>query len=162
MEILNPSELSKSIGLKTLEEAVRRSGTQAPLSIGVPKERSADERRVCITPGGVDVLVANGHRVVVEKGAGTDARFTDHAYSDAGAEIAYTAEELFAKAELIVKVAPPDVRERLMMREGQTVLSAVHLGTATEAFSRTSWARVFPASGSSSFNRKTEPFPSYA
>jgi len=134
MEILNPSELSKSIGLKTLEEAVRRGGTQAQLAIGVPKERSADERRVCITPGGVDVLVANGHRVIVEKGAGLDARFTDHAYSDAGAEIAYTAEELFAKAELIVKVAPPDVRERLMMREGQTVLSAVHLGTATEAF----------------------------
>lgn len=159
MEILNPSELSKSIGLKTLEEAVRRSETQASLRIGIPKERSADERRVCITPGGVDVLVANGHQVVLEKGAGEDARFRDHAYSEAGAEIAYSAEELFQKTDLVVKVAPPDAHERLMLKEGQTVLSAVHLGTTTEAYFKDLLAKGVTGIGFEFLQSKDGVFP---
>jgi alanine dehydrogenase len=134
MEILNPSELSKSVGLKTLEQAVRRSQTQSSLRIGIPKERSADERRVCITPGGVEVLVSNGHQVLIEKNAGADARFPDHAYAEAGAEIAFSSEDVFRKSELIVKVAPADASERAMLKDGQILISAVHLGTASEVY----------------------------
>lgn len=134
MEILNPSELSKSVGLKTLEQAVRRSQTQSSLRIGIPKEQSSDERRVCITPGGVDVLVANGHQVTIEKDAGADARFPDHTYAEAGAEIAYSSEEVYKKSELIVKVAPPTSAERALLKDGQIVMSAVHLGTADQTF----------------------------
>lgn len=124
---LSPFE-TENIGIKTLEKALISGKTEKSLIIGLPKEISVDERRLSITPGGVSVLTANGHKVIVEKNAGVDAHFSDSDYQEAGAEISYSAEELFSSAELIPKVAPPTKTELEWMREGQILISALHLG----------------------------------
>lgn len=136
MEILNPTHLQSQYSPKTLEKLSKSGQNTAKLHFGVPKERSNDEKRVCLTPAGVSVLVANGHEVAIEKNAGQDAHFTDQEYADAGAQICYSTEELFRKSEFIVKVAPPTEAELQFMQTGQTLMSAVHLGGANEAYFR--------------------------
>lgn len=106
----------------------------ASIKLGFPKEVDNDEKRVCITPGGASLLVANGHEVLIEKGAGDAAHFSDHDYSEAGAEICYSARELYKKAEIITKVAPPTAAERELMQHGQILISAVHLGNVSIDF----------------------------
>lgn len=131
MEILNPAGIS-SIGLKTLEKTTVRNKGQMSLKIGLPRERTNDETRVCLTPSGVSILVANGHEVYVESKAGEQAHFSDQAYSEAGAQIAYGARDLYQRSEVIAKVAPPDKEEIAMMRDQSILLSALHLGSTDE------------------------------
>jgi alanine dehydrogenase len=131
MEILNPAGIT-SIGLKTLEKTVTRNKGQVSLKIGLPRERTNDETRICLTPSGVSILVANGHEVFVEAKAGEQAHFSDQAYADAGAQIAYGARELYQRSEVIAKVAPPDKEEIAMMKEQAILISALHLGSANE------------------------------
>lgn len=128
MEILNPSNIQTQFGPKTLDKLSKTSQTSTRIMFGIPKERSNDEKRVCLTPAGVGVLVANGHLVAIEKDAGLDANFTDQEYSEAGAEICYSTESLFQKSNFIVKVAPPTEAELKFMKPGHNLLSAVHLG----------------------------------
>jgi alanine dehydrogenase len=125
---------TEQIGIKTLEKSLMKSKSEKSLRIGLPKETSNDERRLSLTPGGVSILTANGHEVLVEKNAGVDAHFPDHEYEDAGAEISYSAEELFSKSEMIVKVAPPTKTELGWMQPNQILLSALHLGNTTGKF----------------------------
>ena len=134
MEILNPSDIQSQYGLKTLEKVSRKDQKGSSLKLGFPKEEAYDERRICITPGGVSVLVANGHEVFIGTGAGLEANFTDREYSDAGAQICFSPAELFGKSEIITKVAPPTAAERELMREGQILISALHLGNVTIDF----------------------------
>jgi alanine dehydrogenase len=131
MEILNPAGTT-SIGLKTLEKTVMRNKGQVSLKIGLPRERTNDETRICLTPSGASILVANGHEVFVEAKAGEQAHFSDQAYADAGAQIAHGARELYQRSEVIAKVAPPDKEEIAMMRDQAILISALHLGSANE------------------------------
>ena len=124
---LNPLD-TEQIGIQTLERTLIKSHSKRSLKIGLPKETSIDERRVSLTPGGISTLVANGHELFIEKNAGIDAHFTNQEYADAGAEIAYSAEELFKESELIVKVAPPTLSEQEWMQQDQILVSALHLG----------------------------------
>ena len=71
---INPLD-TEQIGLKTLEKHLIRSRSEVSLKIGIPREHSNDERRVCLTPGGVAILKANGHDIYIEKGAGDEASF---------------------------------------------------------------------------------------
>ncbi len=96
------------------------------LFIGIPRETTLQENRVALVPHSVATLVAHGHRVVVEAGAGEKARFSDHDYSEAGAEIAHTREAVF-QAEVLLKVAPPTLEEIDLMRPNQVVVSPIHL-----------------------------------
>ncbi|HKK46271.1 MAG TPA: alanine dehydrogenase [Balneolaceae bacterium] len=130
---INPLETEK-IGIQTLEQQLMKSESQISLKIGLPKEVSNDERRICLTPGGVSVLVANGHEVFLEKGAGNEANFSDQEFSDAGAEIAYSIDEIYKKSEMIVKVAPPTESEFELLDDNHILLSALHLGNTTEEF----------------------------
>ena len=125
---------TEQIGIKTLEKSLLKSKSARSLKIGLPKETSIDERRLSLTPGGVSILVSNGHEVMIEKNAGIDAHFSDREYSDAGAEIAYSAEELFSQSEMIVKVAPPTKKELEWMQPNQILFSALHLGHTTQDF----------------------------
>lgn len=125
---------TEQLGIKTLEKSLLKSKSKKNLKIGLPKETSFDEQRLSLTPGGVSVLVANGHKVLIEKNAGVDARFSDQEYSQAGAEISYSAEELFRNSEMILKVAPPTEKELEWMQPGQILFSALHLGNATPSF----------------------------
>lgn len=133
---LNPLD-TEQIGIQTLEKSLLKTQSTRSLKIGLPKETSNDERRVSLTPGGVSVLIANGHEIFIEKNAGIDAHFSDQEYADAGAEIAYSAEELFSQSEMIVKVAPPTLNEQQWMQPNQILVSALHLGHTRYEFLKT-------------------------
>jgi alanine dehydrogenase len=95
--------------------------------IGVPKEIKAQEFRVGMTPAGVRELTASGHRVLVERGAGEGIGLTDALYTAAGATIVDSAEQIFAQADLVVKVKEPQPQECRWLRPGQTLFTYLHL-----------------------------------
>ncbi|TKV61222.1 alanine dehydrogenase [Nakamurella flava] len=97
------------------------------LVVGVPKEIKDNENRVAVQPDGVAELVHHGHRVVVQAGAGLGSRFPDAEYVAAGAEVLATADEVFAAADLIVKVKEPIPAEYHRFREGQQLFTYLHL-----------------------------------
>jgi len=130
---INPLE-TEQIGIQTLEKRLMKSESNISLKIGVPREVSNDERRLCLTPGGISVLTANGHEVFVEQDAGNEANFTNDEFADAGAEIALTIDDVYKKSDMIVKVAPPLESELELLEQDQTLLSALHLGNTTEEF----------------------------
>ncbi len=104
-------------------EVAQRSGR---LFIGIPRETTFQENRVALVPHSVATLVARGHRVVVESGAGENSRFADLEYSEAGAEIAHSREQVF-RADLLVKVAPPTLDEVDLLKPNQILISPLHL-----------------------------------
>ncbi len=95
--------------------------------VGVPKEIKNHEYRVGLTPAAVKEFVAHGHQVMVETNAGTAIGFTDELYQNAGAMIVDTAEQIFAEAEMIVKVKEPQPSECKQLRKGQTLYTYLHL-----------------------------------
>ncbi|MCB2095464.1 MAG: alanine dehydrogenase [Rhodobacteraceae bacterium] len=97
------------------------------MKIGCPKEIKPQEFRVGMTPNAAHEAVANGHEVVIETNAGNGAGFADADYVAAGAKILGTAKEVFAAAEMIVKVKEPQAVERKMLREGQILFTYLHL-----------------------------------
>jgi len=103
------------------------------LFIGLPKESSRQENRLGLTPEAVLHLVSAGHEVMLEAGAGEPSKYADHAYSEAGAQIAHSPDEVY-KADIILKVAPPRMDEIELMRPGQTLISALQMGTMTPEF----------------------------
>ena len=110
---------------------IRKSGKC--LVIGLPKETSFQERRISLIPAAVKTLVENGHEIVIERGAGQAAHFTDHDYAEAGANIVSTADEVF-KTDIILKVSPISMNEILLLRGNQIILSALHLGSHSKEY----------------------------
>jgi alanine dehydrogenase len=102
------------------------------MKIGCPKEIKPQEFRVGMTPNAAHEAVAHGHDVLIEAGAGAGAGFDDEAYRIAGARIVDTAEEIFATADMIVKVKEPQSAERKMLREGQLLFTYLHLAPDPE------------------------------
>jgi alanine dehydrogenase len=100
--------------------------------IGVAKEIKTNENRVALVPAGCELLVAGGHQVVVERGAGLGSGFGDEQYVTAGARIAATPEEVWATAEMIMKVKEPIAIEWPRMRRGQLVYTYFHFAAAQD------------------------------
>lgn len=100
--------------------------------IGTTKELKNHEYRVGLTPGNTAAYVANGHTVLVESGAGVGSGFSDAQYEAAGAKVVPTAAEVFAAAEMIVKVKEPEPSEYPMLREGQILYTYLHLAANKE------------------------------
>ncbi|MHA3914078.1 alanine dehydrogenase [Halovulum sp. GXIMD14793] len=100
--------------------------------IGVPKEIKNHEYRVGLTPESVTELVANGHSVIVETNAGQGIGAEDAAYTAAGAEIVGTPDDVFARADMVVKVKEPQAAERAKLREGQILYTYLHLAPDPE------------------------------
>ncbi len=100
--------------------------------IGIPKEVKIDEFRVGATPSNIAVLVADGHMVFVQSGAGIGSGFSDADYADAGADIATDARDLYEKASLIVKVKEPQPSEYSFLNEKHTLFCYLHLAPAKE------------------------------
>ncbi len=98
--------------------------------VGIPRESWNEERRVALTPAGVYSLSKAGHTAVVQSEAGTGCGFSTEAYREAGAAIVFSAEEVFARADIVVKVMPPTLQECGWIGEGKALLSVVHLGSA--------------------------------
>jgi len=100
--------------------------------IGVPTEIKTREYRVGMIPAGVRILTARGHTVLLQSGAGVGSGLTDEEFKRAGAQIVATAEEVWSRAEMIVKVKEPLPPEYPLMREGQIVYTYLHLAAAQE------------------------------
>lgn len=98
--------------------------------VGVPTEVKNNEYRVAATPAGVEALVAAGRQVLVQAGAGVESGFTDDFYLRSGAEIAATAEEVWARAEMILKVKEPVASEWPLLRDGQVVFTYFHFAAS--------------------------------
>src|SRR5690242_14025809 len=103
--------------------------------VGVPKEIKTNENRVALVPAGAEALAADGHTVLVEAGAGLGSGFADDAYRAAGATLAATADEVWAKAEMICKVKEPIEVEWPRMRAGQVLFTYFHFA-ASEPLTR--------------------------
>lgn len=118
------------------EEKLEIKKRKGELFIGLPKETYLDEKRVCLTPDAVAAFSANGHRILVETGAGNGANFTDKQYADAGAKISYNVEEAF-KCNIVLKVAPPTEAEIEYMNPQAILISSLQLKTQTKSYFET-------------------------
>ena len=119
--------LAREAALQPQEEMLEVGRKKKSLKIGIPKETSYQENRIALVPSAVELLVNNGHEVVVETQAGKMSCFDDHEYSEAGAQIAYSAKEVF-ECNIVFKVAPPSLEEIDMMPGKQTLFSAFQVG----------------------------------
>lgn len=128
MSTITLKELQKSGILLPQEEMLEIANRSTSLLIGIPKETSYQENRVPLVPTAVSLLTSFGHRVMIETGAGTNANFQDKDYSEAGAQIANSKEEIYT-ADIVIKVSPPTVEEIEMVKPKQVLFSAVQLST---------------------------------
>lgn len=123
-----PEELTTGYG-QTQTETLAVEPKQESLFIGIPKEITLQEKRVALVPSGVSNLTSRGHRVLIQTGAGKQSNFSDHEFSEQGGEIAYSAQEVYQKARVILKVAPPTLEEIDMMQPGTVLISPLQLPT---------------------------------
>jgi alanine dehydrogenase len=110
------------------EEKLEISKQRSDLFIGIPKESSYQERRICLTPDAVNSLVSEGHRVMIESGAGLSASYTDQEFSDAGAEITADTKKVFS-CPILLKISPLSTEEIELVNPETIVISAIHLKT---------------------------------
>lgn len=109
--------------------------TKKSLFIGLPKEISQQENRIALTPDSVALIVRNGHEVLIESGAGMNANFQDREYSEAGAQIVYSAKEVY-QADIILKIEPMIESEFDLVKQSSIVISALHLPSRSEQYFR--------------------------
>ena len=132
-KIAGLSALAQQGVLMPQESVMEVSRLRKDLFIGIPKEISFQENRVPLVPEAIALLVNNGHRILIETGLGNNANFTDSDYSEAGAQIAYHAEEVY-KADLILKVAPPSMAEVDLLQDKQSLISILQIAMQPEGF----------------------------
>jgi len=118
--------VSTSFSYETLEETLDIKPKGAQLHIGIPKEIAFQENRIALTPDAVGVLVSNGHEVTIEHNAGDGSHFADRDYSEAGAKIVYSREDVY-KAPILVKSAPVIEEELPLLQLNQMIISPIHL-----------------------------------
>ena len=133
---MKKEKIFSSFGILPKEEMLEVKPNFKQLQVGIPKESSFQENRVSLTPDSVGLLIANGHSVVIEKGAGLASNFSDSEYANKGAQIAYSKEEVF-KASFILKIEPPTKEELALMQRGQDLVSAVQMSTQSASFFKT-------------------------
>jgi len=111
-------------------EIFRKKGN---LSIGIPKETYFQEKRICLTPDAVAAIVSNGHRVLIENGAGDEAGFSDVDYNEAGAELTNDTQKVFA-CPILLKVEPPTLEEIELINPKTVLISALQLKTRKKKY----------------------------
>lgn len=114
---------------ETLEIAPKKSA----LYIGIPKETSFQEKRICLTPDAVSSLVSHGHRVLIEAGAGLNASYCDKEYSEAGAEVTADTKKVFS-CPMLLKVEPLSLKELQMVAPKTIVISAIQIKTRQKQY----------------------------
>ncbi|AYN06569.1 alanine dehydrogenase [Flavobacterium sp. 140616W15] len=115
------------------EEKLEIGRYKRELFIGIPKETSYQERRICLTPDAVNSLTYQGHRVMIESGAGESSSYTDKEYSDAGAEVTKDTKRVFG-CPMLLKVEPPTINEIKMMNPETILISAIQLKTKKKTY----------------------------
>ncbi|MDG5491647.1 alanine dehydrogenase [Psychroserpens sp. SPM9] len=115
------------------EETLEVYKKKGDLFIGIPKETHFQEKRVCLTPDAVSALVSNGHRVMIESGAGEGANFKDKTYSEAGAEVTKDTSKVFS-CPILLKVEPPSLDEVKLINPQTLLISALQLKTQSKKY----------------------------
>ncbi len=128
-------EFPFSKGLMPQEEILETGKKNKRITIGIPKEADTTECRIPLTPEAVEMLVEEGHEIIIEKGAGNLANYTDSNYSEKGGQIVDTPEEVY-KSEIILKVAPLLLNETEFLKENQVIISSLHLNNSTSQYIR--------------------------
>lgn len=119
--------------LLPMEEKLEIFKQKSNLFIGIPKEISYQERRICLTPDAVNSLVNHGHRILIESGAGQLSSYSDKDFSDAGAEITNDTQKVLS-CPLILKVEPATIEEIEKMQSKTTIISAIQLKTRKKEY----------------------------
>ncbi len=140
------------------ESVLEVSKLKKDLFIGIPREISFQENRVPLVPESVALLVNNGHRILIETDLGKNANFTDSDYSEAGAQIAYHAEEVY-KADLILKVAPPSIEEVDLLQEKQSLISILQIAMQPSGYMHRLSAKKITALAYECIKDETDIFP---
>jgi alanine dehydrogenase len=115
------------------EETLEIAKHKSELFIGIPKETSHQERRICLTPDAVNSLTSHGHSVMVEAGAGESSSYTDKEYADAGAEITQDPKKVFG-CPMILKVEPASLAEIEMINHNTIIISAIQIKTRKKEY----------------------------
>lgn len=115
------------------EETLEILKQKGELFIGIPKENQYQEKRICLTPDAVNAITSNGHRVLMEKGAGEGASFSDKDYTEAGAEVSKDVKKVFS-CPILLKVEPPTLAEVEMLNPQAIVISALQIKTRSKEY----------------------------
>ncbi len=115
------------------EETLEISRQKGELFIGIPKEAYFQEKRICLTPDAVNAIVNNGHRVLIENGAGDEAGFSDKDYSEAGAQLTNDTKKVFG-CPMVLKVEPPTLEELELIKPKTVLISALQLKTRQKSY----------------------------
>ena len=118
-------ELAKAAVMQPQESSLTIMKSKTSIKVGIPREVAFQENRVAITPQAVNLLVSNGIEVLVEAGAGKEAKFYDREYEECGAKITFNTADIFA-CDIVIKVSFPTAQEIEWMSEGITLISALH------------------------------------
>lgn len=124
-------DIEFDLAVKTLERWLIKPEKILNITLGIPKERAQDERRVALSPAGVQILTEHGINVMIETSAGQFCNFSDADYAEAGASIAASPAQLFRQSNVIVKVSPPQEEDLPLFCADQLLISALHLGTVS-------------------------------
>jgi alanine dehydrogenase len=120
-------------GMMPKEETLDREKKGKNFVIGLPKESDPQETRIPLTPQAVHLLVEGGHRVLVERGAGGGAKFSDHVYSEAGGELVNDRASVF-EANILLKVSPLTRQEIELLGPGKTIITSLHMARRDESY----------------------------
>ncbi|NJB35565.1 alanine dehydrogenase [Croceivirga sp. JEA036] len=115
------------------EETLELLKQKGELFIGLPKENQYQEKRICLTPDAVNAITANGHRVLIESGAGEGANYSDADYTNAGAEVTNDQKKVFS-CPILLKVEPPSIAEIELMNPQAIIISALQIKTQTKKY----------------------------
>ncbi len=115
------------------EETLEISREKGELHIGIPKEAYYQEKRICLTPDAVNAIVCNGHKVLIENGAGNEAGFSDKDYSEAGAQLTSDTKKVFG-CPMVLKVEPPTLEELQHIKPKTVLISALQLKTRQKSY----------------------------
>ncbi len=129
----NPTTPFTKSELMPQEECLEVQRKKGELIIGIPKETSFQEKRVCLSPDAVNALTSNGHQVIIEAGAGLHANFFDQEYSEAGAQVTRDTKKVFG-CPTVLKVAPPSMDELELMHPHSTLISSLQLKTRSKEY----------------------------
>lgn len=124
----NPKSPFTKAQLLPQEETLEIGKQKGELCIGIPKEAYFQEKRICLTPDAVNAIVNNGHRVIMENGAGLEAGFSDNEYSEAGARMTDDKKKVFG-CPVVLKVEPPTLEELELINPKTVLISALQLKT---------------------------------
>jgi alanine dehydrogenase len=145
-------------GLLPREEMLETKHEKTPITIGIPKENKDIERRVPLVPDAVNLLVENNHKVIIERGAGLQARFDDMAYADAGATLVSDKEQVYS-ADIILKIAPPEPAEIDLLSKHKTIFSTISLQNSSREYFKALMDKRVNAVAYDFIQDKTERFP---